>query len=899
MGSVPEAEAVARDAPKDVLLSFTEPIVGAGSSVSLAGPSGRAVRLGRPSRRGSRQLRAAIRDPLRPGVYEVRWTVPGDDGHTVSGTFRFGVPTADGGAPPGVERLGAPGGRGEESAEGDGPLEVALRWLGLAAAGVLLAGALVRRRLEGEGDDGSPGDGGGSRAGGLAAAAVVAVAIASWYAAATAATAGDRDASLDLLVAQPTGVLALVRLGVVLALALAALRLRSRAPRSADALLGAAGAAALVTYALDGHVQTAGFAASAGQVLHVLAAGLWMGGLVVLALATPRDAASLRALAPVAAVVVAALALTGVLAALREVDAWYFLRWSDYGRVVLAKAALLLALGPAVAATALAVRRGRVSRRALRVEAAGALAVLLLASTLAGLAPGRGQPLPAQRGNLLLGAAFATVPAVGFDARLTVAPARPGSNTIAVTPAPPADAEAGARVAQPRSLAVTLRCVCAPRPVRTVLRRGRSGTWSAVASLPARGTWFATLSADGRPASPARLAVGDEPVRGSSPREVVMTADLTGRAATRCRAQAAGAILALGRLDAGGGLPGGRKVALLVLDDGGVPSRAAALVRTARDRDAIALLGPCGGGAKAALDAAGPLPAIASDPSAPPSSAGRHGWRTAGDPRAEGVAAARFLIERSAAVRPAGAPRRVAAVVGGPAPAAAQRIAGLEAELARAGVSVERVAPGRPPRPADLRRAFDPRRYAGALLDGDPDGSSLSGPLRALGSSALRTGLETNTVVAASPLLDEGFQERAGTLALSGGIASAAEVAPGSADGVRYVRQLQVLYPGERPQIAGIRGYVAGLALAEGLRDGDDPGDIAARLRRPRPFTDALVAPWIASAPAAGDPLFAFLSPRILPQSLVAATGGHRHGEGYFPAGTWVRKSSKLYGPAP
>src|SRR5204862_7233944 len=169
----------------------------------------------------------------------------------------------------------------------------------------------------------------------------------------------------------------------------------------------------------------------------------------------------------------------------------------------------------------------------------------------------------------LAAAAVGTVQRRGGPVRLTLAPARPGPNTIAATPA-------GAS----GTLSVTLTCACARAPVRIGLRPGRAGTWSAPVELPAGGSYLATVSVDGAQGDvPAALPVGDKRVPGSSPREVVMTADLTGPDALRCRARAQGAILAIGRFDARGGLPGGRKVVLRVEDDGGDPVRAAALVR--------------------------------------------------------------------------------------------------------------------------------------------------------------------------------------------------------------------------------------------------------------------------------------------------------------------------------
>src|SRR5256714_3678053 len=273
-------------------------------------------------------------------------------------------------------------------------------------------------------------------------------------------------------------------------------------------------------------------------------------------------------------------------------------------------------------------------------------------------------------------------PARGVGVRLTLAPALPGPNTTAAPPVVRGRAGRAERTVEPRSIAVTLRCACARAPVRALLRRGRAGTWAATVELPAGGTFLAAVSVDGSPGDvPAALTVGDASVPGSSPRDVLMTADLTGPDALRCRAQAEGAILAVGRFDARGGLPGGRKVVVRVDDDGGDPGRAAALVR---GRRAIALLAPCGAGAAGALRAAGALPALAADPAVAPIS-GRRIWRTVGDPHAEGLAVGRYMLDRGSGLL-ARAPRRVAAVAVPPGGASsAARLAGLQEALAPAG----------------------------------------------------------------------------------------------------------------------------------------------------------------------------------------------------------------------
>jgi methionine-rich copper-binding protein CopC/putative copper export protein/ABC-type branched-subunit amino acid transport system substrate-binding protein len=875
------AQSVAAQAPREVALSFTQGVIPSGSSVHVIAPGGRALAVGRPQLRGGTTLTAPILGRARPAVYTVNWVALGIDGHTVSGTFRFGLARPDGGPPPGVEALGAPGGRGTQSNGNEGPVTVVLRWLGLVAAGLLLAGALLRRRLA-EGPD--------RRSRRLAAAAALVAIAVTYYALAASAVVRGR-VSPSIALAQPGGVLALVRLVLLTALGAAAYAVRRSSPRAGDALLGAAGAAALVTYGLAGHVQNVGDPfAYVVQVAHVLAAGTWMGGLVALALGVPRGARALRVFGPLAAAGVALVALTGVLSAVREVRAWYFLRWSDYGHVVIAKAAILLVLAPLALLSIRALRRGRPAGRALRLEALAALALALLASTLAGLAPGRGELLPAQRGNLLAGAAFATESAGGLAVPLTLAPAQRGANVLAATPT---RAGGDGDPVAARSVDATLSCACAAKPLHVRLTRSAAGSWSAPVTLASRGTWFATVSVDGQAAiAPTALGVGDTPAPGSAPREVLMTADLAGPDALRCRAEAEGAELAIARLDTSGGLPGGEKVALRLTDDGGSPQRAAALARDAQRRGAIALLGPCGPGAVGALQATPKLPALVADPQVPELERARL-WRTAGEPYAEGIAVGRYLVAHTPR-RAAGA--RVAALVTPTTDASARRLAGLASVLEPAGVRLVRLPPRVAADPRALRSAIDPHRYLATFLDGDP--VELGDGLRAAGNGDTQLALDPDMIVAASPLLDESFQERSAALGLTGGVASPAEVLTQSADGERYVAEMESVYLPDRPSTAGLRGYVAGLALDYGLASGDGAAQIAARLRRPRPFTDALIAPWTDNMPSAGGQLFEFVAPNFLPATLIPVRlGGEEHSGSYFNAGAWERTSTDVYGP--
>jgi putative copper export protein len=888
-----------------VVLAFSEAVVARGSSVVVSDPD-RAPRgrvqplVGLVTSADRRTLTADLGRALRPGVFQVRWTVLGDDGHRVSGHFAFGVAGSGGAPPAGAERLtpAAAGGRGGERASADGVVAVVARWLGILAASLLLGGTAaslrLRRRAPAVLD----------RVHELATAAWLLIALAASEGALAAAASGAGDSfDFGLLTGSRTGRVELVRAllvpGAAVAFALRGLGpARWRSERAAVVLHALGGAAVLATYAIAGHVLALGHGVTVAvvlQVAHVLAAGLWVGGVVALALAARRTPLSgtARGFAPLAAAALAVAVVTGVLAAIREVDRWYFLRWSDYGRVVLAKAVLVaLAAGLGALAARRARRRAAPRRWLLRLEAGGLLTVIALGATLAGLAQGRGQPLPAQRGNLLPGPAVATVVLAGSQAAgavaLTLAPGRAGDNVLAATVDP----------ARTGALTVRLACSCSKRAVVAEPRRRVPGG-AAVADvrLPADGTWFAYVTVAGRAApSPAALAVGVPSAAGAAPLVVLSVADLSGPEAARCRAHVLGFELAIGRLNAAGGLDGGHKVAPVVLDDGGDPAAATRLVRRALDvRRPIALAAPCGAAAAAAVALAGRagVPVVVGDPAVDPIAA-PHVHRLASDPYAEGFALGRYAI---ADVRPSALRTARSVVVMSPGDRQAQRrLTGLRAALGRA-LRVRVVAPRAVTavQPATLARLLDRRRTLAFVADGGSP-AALARALR--GIEDKRRTLLPAPVFVTERLASERLVVAAGALGRIGVLRVASEVSPDSRDGVLYARALPVLFPGERPTLDGLRGFATGLALLEGVRDGTSPAAIEARLRLPRPFTDALTAPWREDAPAAGSPRLTVLGPTFLPATLVPAfAGGESYTGKFFPDGAWARLSTEAYGP--
>ena len=226
----------------------------------------------------------------------------------------------------------------------------------------------------------------------------------------------------------------------------------TRAPSRWVLALGAIGALYLaVTPALAGHaaVQSPVAVFFPSDVLHVLAASVWVGGIACLLLVLPRATrqlagpdrtrlllATLTRFSPLALGAVIAIALTGVLQAYIDVRSLHGLLHSTYGALVLAKTALLAALIglgainrkrviPALkrlaGAAATPGELGVLARRAMRVELVGMLAVFGVTAALIGYTP----PIDAASGP------FATDTRIGpLELEMTVDPARVGLNTI-------------------------------------------------------------------------------------------------------------------------------------------------------------------------------------------------------------------------------------------------------------------------------------------------------------------------------------------------------------------------------------------------------------------------------------------------------------------------------------
>ncbi len=196
-----------------------------------------------------------------------------------------------------------------------GPLGVGL----LARRGVLLGGALA------------------VLTGGILSYLGVAAAYAGGLGAATSVVG-------DVAIASSSGSVAAVRLAA--AVVLIVLVAIPAAVRRAGPLVAGVVIACLVLPALGGHAATASAPAVATVLgsLHLLAAGLWVGTLGVLAVRWRSDRDLLGEFSQVAVVAAPLVVLTGLAGAWIQLDAWTQIWSSPYGGLLLAKAVLAVVL---------------------------------------------------------------------------------------------------------------------------------------------------------------------------------------------------------------------------------------------------------------------------------------------------------------------------------------------------------------------------------------------------------------------------------------------------------------------------------------------------------------------------------------------------------------------------
>jgi copper transport protein len=420
--SVPAGGAVLQHAPADVLMTFTETPEPSLSVVHVVDSTGRQVDRGgaQPVPGQPLELRVPL-GPIPNGVYTVTWrTVSRVDGHVTGGAFAFGVGVSPGAAAP----------QSTISPFPSAPA-VASRWaLYLGLSGLVGVAWVWTAAFK---SPPAAGSGYPWLVWAVAFAGVVGLG---------AAQSADAGVSLGRLLSTPLGTALWWRFLPIAAagVALAAGQLRPSFRRLALIATGVLAAGSMLADVLAGHA-----AASSGplrwpniadQWIHFVSVGVWLGGLAALLVAlgqttTGAKAAAARRFSTVAGVALGVTALTGVLRAVDEVGQWNALLTTDFGRLVIVKATLLLVLATLGAfnryrsiPAALHTLRGL--RRVGGTELAVAVAIFGITGVLTGLAPPRLIQQAAQTASAIAvdGNDFAT----SVRVHLEVLPGFPGEN---------------------------------------------------------------------------------------------------------------------------------------------------------------------------------------------------------------------------------------------------------------------------------------------------------------------------------------------------------------------------------------------------------------------------------------------------------------------------------------
>lgn len=345
------------------MLHFDEQVSLALGQATVIGPDGATVSTGHALTDNGTTVKLPLHPGVGAGTYVVSYRVISPDNHPVAGGYFFqvghGRATTPGGAPAAPT---APGAASESAPEDPSvrALYAACRYAGfvglllLVGAAVFLAALwparLAQRRVSGLAWLGY---------GLLVAGSMGELVLQAPYAAGVSLTA-ITSRMFDAVIDTRYGTAHLVRLGLlaVTAPVLVGLAERRRHLSSGNSarpptrwpLLCAVpiGLGLLGTWAWSGHAGTTEPGLSVpSDVVHLAAMAVWLGGLVVLAAALLpiAGARELRATLPawsrLAMICVAALVTTGLVQGLLEVEGWSGLVDTTYGRLLLAKIALL------------------------------------------------------------------------------------------------------------------------------------------------------------------------------------------------------------------------------------------------------------------------------------------------------------------------------------------------------------------------------------------------------------------------------------------------------------------------------------------------------------------------------------------------------------------------------
>jgi len=399
--TAPSDRSVVAQAPRTVEIRWSEAVDLGPDSVRLLDATGGEIDTPKPTRAGGDTATAVLRLPssLKDGTYVVAWRVTSADSHPVSGAFSFSV-----GAPSAVVVASEPGTAGAAVKVADG-IARGVAFLGFA---LLIGGAAVLLLLGGERR--------GVRwvwtgAALLAGSTLVLLLLQGPY-----ATGGSvLDPSLLWFSLKTRfGEALIVRL--LLTAGFVALVKRGQVTGAA-----ACAVALTLTWTLADHSRTGvqvwlGVPAAS---LHLLAMGLWLGGLVtLLAGGVPKPVVA--RFSPLALGCFVVLGVTGLYLAWRQSGTPAALPATGFGRLLLIKTGIVVVIVGLAALSRRAVARGGSVRRTVLAEAALGVVVLGVTAALVNAAPAR---------VAYVDPVDVTVPGIdGGKVQVHVTPAKQGEN---------------------------------------------------------------------------------------------------------------------------------------------------------------------------------------------------------------------------------------------------------------------------------------------------------------------------------------------------------------------------------------------------------------------------------------------------------------------------------------
>jgi copper transport protein len=337
----PETQSTVGTPPTEIRLRFNQPVTITWRAIQVLAPDGTLLSGTAKTAEGGRVVVAPLSRLAKGSAYTVRWRATGSDGHSPSGVFTFGVGVK---APPPTEAVGARGTTWKDDLA---------RWL-LFASLALLIGPLVLRLVVLRGPVPARLERRFHLLTNLAALSVINVGIAAFVVRASNALQlpfndllyGDLQPFAEKTRFGVAFLVMTVGFGVVAGLLMLAWVFDLSALR-----LWALGLALVFAsgLSLSGHQASepdSTWISRFADWLHLVAASVWVGGLVTLAFLVWPAAPALRARAflgfsRIAVGLVGAMVLAGAYLALVRLPELADLWETDYGRMLLVKLAIV------------------------------------------------------------------------------------------------------------------------------------------------------------------------------------------------------------------------------------------------------------------------------------------------------------------------------------------------------------------------------------------------------------------------------------------------------------------------------------------------------------------------------------------------------------------------------